>query len=75
MIKSVVDEILAVLKNETAQTDKKTEIEGLVGKITIEQYSDLLLASKAINDYNPEMEETYDKYEEEIKIPVTFDEE
>jgi pre-mRNA-splicing helicase BRR2 len=54
-----VDEILAVLKNEsTKETDKRLEIESVIGKITNEFFSDLLLNSKAITDYNPEVEET-----------------
>jgi len=58
VIKSVVDEILAVLKNEdTKDSDKKLEIEGLINKISNEFFSDLLLNAKLLTDYNPEIDE------------------
>ncbi len=75
-IKSVVDEILAVMKNENSKdNDKKQEVEALIGKLTNEQFSDILLGAKNITDYNPNVDEVYDQYEQEIRIPVMFDEE
>lgn len=75
MIKSVVDEILAVMKNENAKDadkkDKKAEVEAFVGRISNEFFSDLLLNSKLITDYNPQVPETM---AEEVRMPVVFEE-
>jgi hypothetical protein len=35
-------------------------VEALIGKLTSEQFSDILLASKNITDYNPNVDEVYD---------------
>lgn len=52
------------MKNENSKdTDKKQEIEALIGKLTNEQFSDILLAAKNITDYNPNVDELYDNYE------------
>jgi pre-mRNA-splicing helicase BRR2 len=74
VIKSVVDEILAVLKNENNKdSDRKAEVEGFVGRISSEFFSDLLLNSKLITDYNPQAADA-EKFEEEVRMPVVFDE-
>ena len=50
----MVDEILAALKNDnTKDADKKLECECLLGKISNEFFSDLLLNTKLLTDYNP----------------------
>lgn len=56
VIKSVVDEILAIMKNEE-ETEKRGEVEALIGKTSNELFSDIVLNCKAITDYTPELEE------------------
>lgn len=52
----MVDEILAIMKNEE-ETEKRGEVEALIGKTSNELFSDIVLNCKAITDYTPELEE------------------
>ena len=63
-----------MLKNEDSKDiDKKSEIEGLISRINNEFFSDLLLNARLLTDYNPEVDEQYERYEEELRVPVLFD--
>lgn len=50
----MADEILAIMKGES--TDKRLEVEAIVGKLSNELYSDIVNSTKAITDYNPDID-------------------
>lgn len=76
VLKSVTNEVLAELKIDNKKdTDKKNEIEAMIGKISNDVFSELLNFSKQINDYVGDPEENIDKLEEEMRVAFVFDEE
>lgn len=77
VLRSVTDEALAILKMDNVRdTDKKSEMEALTGPMTTENFSTMLNISKSINDYAVAgEEENIDKYEEEVRVAVVFDDE
>lgn len=76
VLKSVTDEALAVLKmDDMKDNDKKTEIEGMIDKISPELFGTMLNIAKQINDYTPEEQANLEERDEELKIGVVFDEE
>ena len=77
VLRSVTDEVLAILKMDNIRdTDKKTETEALLGPVTAENFSTMLNIAKSINDYAVTAEEeNIDKYEEEVRVAVVFDDE
>lgn len=73
MFRDAVDQILAVLKTENLlDTDKKTEIESIIGQITNEDFNKLYMMSKQLTDYNPEVNER-GEMEEDVGVPIIFD--
>lgn len=55
----MVDEIIATIKNENfTDLEKRAEVEGFLGKISGEFFSDLLLHTKLITDFNPKADHT-----------------
>ena len=51
-----MDEILAIMKHpETKDSEKRQEVEAIIGKLTNELFSDIGNSSKGITDYNPEV--------------------
>ena len=77
VLRSVTDEVLATLKLDNLRdAEKKTEVEALIGSLTAENFSTILNLSKTINDYIVMgEEENIDKYEEEVRVAVVFDDE
>jgi len=54
--------------------EKKDEIEAMIGKIQSDIFTDLISLSGLINDYTVEiMDDNMDKYEEEMRVNVAFD--
>ena len=52
MIKSIVDEVLAIMKNDNLKdSEKRQEVEALIGRMSNELFSDIVLSTKAISDY------------------------
>lgn len=44
------------MKSESLKdSEKRQEVEAIIGKLTNELFSDIVLSSKAITDYNPEI--------------------
>eukprot|EP01015_Nassula_variabilis_P004431 TRINITY_DN1308_c0_g1_i11.p1 TRINITY_DN1308_c0_g1~~TRINITY_DN1308_c0_g1_i11.p1 ORF type:complete len:278 (+),score=55.19 TRINITY_DN1308_c0_g1_i11:3-836(+) len=71
-LRSVADEIIAVLKMEGIKDyDKKTEIEGMIGKIAPELFSTLLNLSKQITDYSADQDQNVD--DDEISVALEMD--
>ena len=76
VLKSVTDEVLAELKIDNKKdTEKKTEIEAMIGKISPDVFSELLNLSKQITDYVGDLEENIDRLEEEMRVAFVLDEE
>jgi pre-mRNA-splicing helicase BRR2 len=40
---------------EMKDSEKRQEVEAIIGKLTNELFSDIVLSSKGITDYNPEI--------------------
>lgn len=69
VIKSVVDEILAIMKSESK--DARQEVEALIGKVTNELFSDIVINTKGITDYNL----LEGARQDEIEVPLNLEEE
>jgi pre-mRNA-splicing helicase BRR2 len=84
IVRSAADAVLEILKTDTLKDfDKKREVEGVLGSIIGEQFSQLLSLSKKITDYNvddqvmvdPDMERKEAEIDDEVGVAVVFDEE
>ncbi|KIK97275.1 hypothetical protein PAXRUDRAFT_825079 [Paxillus rubicundulus Ve08.2h10] len=84
IIRSATDIVLEELKNENVKDfDKKKEIEGILGGISSDTFSQLVALSKKITDYgaedeqmaDPDMERKDAEIDEEMGVAVVFDEE
>ncbi|KIJ15196.1 hypothetical protein PAXINDRAFT_169339 [Paxillus involutus ATCC 200175] len=84
IIRSATDIVLEALKNENMKDfDKKKEIEGILGGISNDTFSQLVALSKKITDYgaedeqmaDPDMERKDAEIDEEMGVAVVFDEE
>jgi pre-mRNA-splicing helicase BRR2 len=73
VIREAVDEVLAVLKTDNMlDTDKKIEIESIIGPLSDEQFNKWMIMSKQLTDYDPELKERADM-DEEAGMAVLFD--
>ncbi|CAD8200123.1 unnamed protein product [Paramecium pentaurelia] len=73
VIKSIVDEVLAIMKNDNLKdSEKRQEVEAIIGKLTNELFSDIVLSGKAITDYNPEITQGNT---DEMQLPLNLEEE
>ncbi|CAG9460374.1 unnamed protein product [Pedinophyceae sp. YPF-701] len=75
------DEVLAVLKSEKRQPEKKAECEALLGALPDELFSSYVAISSLINDFTPESERLADAAgaaalgdDDEAGVAVEFDE-
>ncbi|KAI0258389.1 Sec63-domain-containing protein [Gloeopeniophorella convolvens] len=84
VVRSAADIVLESLKSENLRDfDKKKEIEGVLGPVTGETFSQLISLSKKITDYgaedetmaDPDMERKDAEIDEEVGVAVVFDEE
>jgi len=86
IVRSAADAVLESLKQENVKDfDKKREVEGVLGPITGEQFSQLLTLSKKITDWagdgdedagvDPDMERKDAQIDDEVGVAVVFDEE
>lgn len=84
IVRSAADIVLETMKNENLKDfDKKREIETVIGSISNEQFSQVVILSKKITDYNaddetmvdPDMERKDAEIDEEAGVAVVFDEE
>ncbi|CAD8198479.1 unnamed protein product [Paramecium octaurelia] len=73
VIKSIVDEVLAIMKSENLKdSEKRQEVEAIIGKLSNELFSDIVLSTKAITDYQPEVGS---KGNDEMDLPLNLEEE
>lgn len=73
VIREAVDEALAVLKTDNMlDTDKKIEIESIIGPLSDEQFNKWMIMSKQLSDYDPELKERTDM-DEDTGMAVLFD--
>jgi pre-mRNA-splicing helicase BRR2 len=84
IVRSAADAVLETLKNDSLKaSNKKKEIEEVIGNISNEQLSQFITLSKKITDYNAEGEDTVNpdierkeaEIDEEGGVAVVFDEE
>ncbi|KAJ7097861.1 putative RNA helicase [Mycena belliarum] len=84
IVRSAADMVLETLKNEDMKDfDKKREVEGVIGSVSSEQFSQLINLSKKITDYgaedetmaDPDMERKDAEIDDEVGVAVVFDEE
>ena len=86
IVRSAADAVLESLKQDNVKDfDKKREVEGVLGPITGEQFSQLLSLSKKITDWvgdgdedvgiDPDMERKDAQIDDEVGVAVVFDEE
>ncbi|KAH9019606.1 Sec63-domain-containing protein [Lactarius deliciosus] len=84
VVRSAADIVLESLKNENMKDfDKKKEVEGVLGSVTGETFSQLINLSKKITDYgaedetmaDPDMERKDAEIDDEVGVAVVFDEE
>ena len=86
IVRSAADVVLESLKQDNVKDfDKKREVEGVLGPITGEQFSQLLSLSKKITDWvgdgdedvgiDPDMERKDAQIDDEVGVAVVFDEE
>lgn len=67
-----MDEILAIMKHpEMKDSEKRQEVEAIIGKLSNELFSDIVLSSKGITDYNPEIAPQTG----EMQLPLNLEEE
>ncbi|KAH9005535.1 Sec63-domain-containing protein [Lactarius hatsudake] len=84
VVRSAADIVLESLKSENMKDfDKKKEVEGVLGSVTGETFSQLINLSKKITDYgaedetmaDPDMERKDAEIDDEVGVAVVFDEE
>ncbi|KAH8980309.1 putative RNA helicase [Lactarius akahatsu] len=84
VVRSAADIVLESLKSENMKDfDKKKEVEGILGSVTGETFSQLINLSKKITDYgaedetmaDPDMERKDAEIDDEVGVAVVFDEE
>ncbi|EGO30085.1 putative RNA helicase [Serpula lacrymans var. lacrymans S7.9] len=84
IIRSATDIVLETLKNENMKDfDKKKEIEGVLGPMSNDTFSQLVALGRKITDYgaedetmvDPDMERKDAEIDDEVGVAVVFDEE
>ena len=76
VLRGAVDEVLAILKTENQNdSQKKSEIESILDRLTDETFNHLMVLGQQMVDYDPEDEYRGEQREEEIEVNVELDEE
>lgn len=80
ILRSATDTVLEILKDENMKdSSRKSEIDSIIGTITVEELNQLLNVSRKINDYKSsdqkENGETQEELDDELGVAVVFDDE
>ncbi len=56
IIKGALDEIIAILKSDLSDLERKAEVESLIGKVTNDEFNALTVLGQCLVDYQAPLE-------------------
>lgn len=66
VMKGALDEIIAVLKSDLSDVERRSEVESLIGKVTNDDFNALMVLGQCLVDYQAPLERAPDHQTEEV---------
>jgi hypothetical protein len=65
-MKGALDEIIAVLKSDLSDVERRSEVESLIGKVTNDEFNALMVLGQCLVDYQAPLERAPENQTEEV---------